>query len=116
MIQLDKTLLKGCVTNILSNAIKYSGDEALIEFDTLITDTRISLTIKDNGIGIPKADQKHLFEAFFRAHNTGNIPGTGLGLNIIARHIRLMNGQVNFKSELNQGTFFTISFPVVQHE
>jgi len=51
-----------------------------------------------------------LFEAFFRAHNTGNIPGTGLGLNIVARYAGLMNGRVEFKSQLNKGTLFTITF------
>jgi two-component system, LuxR family, sensor kinase FixL len=51
-----------------------------------------------------------MFEAFFRAHNTGNIPGTGLGLNIVARYVRLMNGQVEFKSVANHGTSFTITF------
>ena len=70
------------------------------------------ITVKDNGIGIPETDQKHLFEAFFRAHNTGNIPGTGLGLNIVARYTELMNGNVDFKSNVNQGTLFTISFPI----
>ena len=71
------------------------------------------ITVKDNGIGIPESDQKNLFEAFFRAHNTGSIPGTGLGLNIVARYTRLMNGKVNFKSIVNNGTIFTISFPIL---
>ena len=82
-----------------------------IDFNTEINDTHCIITVKDNGIGIPEADQKHLFEAFFRAHNTGTIPGTGLGLNIVTRYAGLMNGSVNFKSEVNQGTLFTISFP-----
>jgi two-component system sensor kinase FixL len=49
--------------------------------------------------------------AFFRAHNTGTIPGTGLGLNIVARYIDLMQGSVNFESHVNEGTTFTINFP-----
>jgi len=73
------------------------------------------IAVKDNGIGIPDSDQKHLFEAFFRAHNTGNIPGTGLGLNIVTRYASLMQGKIEFKSKVNQGTSFTISFPT-QHE
>ncbi|MFD2866471.1 PAS domain-containing sensor histidine kinase [Mucilaginibacter antarcticus] len=111
MVRLDQNLLKNCINNLITNAIKYSGENTFIDFNTEINDDRCLITVKDNGIGIPEADQKHLFEAFFRAHNTGTIPGTGLGLNIVTRYAGLMNGTVDFKSEVNQGTLFTISFP-----
>ncbi|MGZ3763817.1 MAG: PAS domain-containing sensor histidine kinase [Mucilaginibacter sp.] len=110
IITLDQTLLKNCIFNLIANAIKYSGENTFIEFNTEINDHNCIVMIKDNGIGIPDADQKHLFEAFFRAHNTGNIPGTGLGLNIVARYTKLMNGKVDFKSSVNHGTLFTITF------
>ena len=97
---------------MIANAIKYSGENTFIEFNTEITAQECIITVKDNGIGIPDTDQKHLFEAFFRAHNTGNIPGTGLGLNIVARYTSLMNGQIEFSSNINQGTLFTITFPL----
>lgn len=113
MVTLDVNLLKNCIINLVTNAIKYSGEDSFIEFNTEISASGYSVTIKDNGIGIPETDQKHLFEAFFRAHNTGNIPGTGLGLNIVARYAALMNGRVNFQSNLNEGTSFTISFPAL---
>lgn len=109
-VNLDPNLLKNCIINLIANAIKYSGENTFIEFNTEINDRDCIVTIKDNGIGIPDADQKHLFEAFFRAHNTGNIPGTGLGLNIVARYVSLMNGKVDFNSQLNKGTLFTITF------
>ncbi|MGF7039699.1 two-component system sensor kinase FixL [Mucilaginibacter lappiensis] len=108
---LDASLLKNCIINLIANAIKYSGENTFIEFNTEINEAGCHIVIKDNGIGIPEADQKHLFEAFFRAHNTGNIPGTGLGLNIVARYASLMNGTIDFKSNVNHGTLFTISFP-----
>ena len=111
-IRLDQNLLKNCIVNLITNAIKYSGVNTFIGFTTEINERECIITISDNGIGIPEADQKHLFEAFFRAHNTGDIPGTGLGLNIVARYVDLMNGSVNFKSEVNQGTLFTIIFPM----
>ncbi|MFB9843809.1 PAS domain-containing sensor histidine kinase [Mucilaginibacter ginsenosidivorans] len=113
MVRLDRNLLKNCIFNLISNAIKYSGENTFIEFNTEIEAQICRITIKDNGIGIPEADQKHLFEAFFRAHNTGTIPGTGLGLNIVARYTCLMNGEVDFKSQVNQGTLFTLSFPAL---
>ncbi len=111
-VKLDQNLLKTCIINLISNAIKYSGENTFIDFSTEITDTSCLIKIGDNGIGIPEADHKHLFEAFFRAHNTGNIPGTGLGLNIVARYTHLMNGSIGFKSSVNMGAMFTISFPL----
>jgi two-component system sensor kinase FixL len=111
-IKLDQNLLKNCIVNLVNNAIKYSGENSFIGFTTEINQRECIITISDNGIGIPEADQRHLFEAFFRAHNTGNIPGTGLGLNIVARYTHLMNGTIAFKSEINQGTLFTITFPI----
>lgn len=115
-VQLDQALLKNCVINLISNAIKYSGENTFIEFNTELTAKELIVTIKDNGIGIPEDDQKHLFEAFFRAHNTGNIPGTGLGLNIVTRYASLMRGSIKFHSQLNQGTSFNISFPLHEND
>lgn len=112
MVTLDQSLLKNCIINLISNAIKYSGENTFIEFNTELTPESLTIVVKDNGIGIPDSDQKHLFEAFFRAHNTGNIPGTGLGLNIVTRYAGLMNGNIQFESKVNQGTSFTLSFPV----
>lgn len=111
-VRLDQNLLRNCIVNLVNNAIKYSGENTFIGFTTEINKRDCIITISDNGIGIPEADQKHLFEAFFRAHNTGTIPGTGLGLNIVARYTNLMNGKIDFKSDVNQGTLFTITFPM----
>jgi two-component system sensor kinase FixL len=115
LVQMDQALLKNCVINLIGNAIKYSGENTFIEFNTILTASQLTIIIKDNGIGIPENDQKHLFEAFFRAHNTGTIPGTGLGLNIVTRYTELMNGKIHFKSKVDQGTSFTLIFPI-HHE
>jgi len=111
LVKLDKNLLKNCIINLVSNAIKYSGEETEIELSTSITNTMVILNVKDNGIGIPEEDHKNLFEAFFRAHNTGNIPGTGLGLHIVSRYVSLMNGTISFQSAVDEGTLFTIELP-----
>ena len=110
-VVLDQNLLRNCIINLISNAIKYSGENTFIEFNTELTDTECIIIVKDNGIGIPASDHKHLFEPFFRANNTGNIPGTGLGLNIILRYASLMGGKVSFSSLVNQKTIFTLNFP-----
>jgi two-component system sensor kinase FixL len=114
MVKLDQSLLKNCIINLISNAIKYSGEDSFIEFNTEISESQLTVVVKDNGIGIPEGDQKNLFEAFFRAHNTGNIPGTGLGLNIVTRYAGLMNGTIQFQSKVNQGTSFTLTFPIIK--
>jgi PAS domain S-box-containing protein len=110
MVNIDANLLKNCIINLIANAIKYSGENTFIEFNTEITSELFSVTIKDDGIGIPATEQKHLFQAFFRAHNTGSIPGTGLGLNIVDRYIKLMAGKIEFSSKENKGTTFTLIF------
>lgn len=110
VVMLDQNLLKNCMINLINNAIKYSGENTFIEFNTEVNDKQCIVTIKDNGIGIPETDQKHLFQPFFRAHNTGNIPGTGLGLNIVLRYASLMKGELQFESKINKGTTFILSF------
>ena len=110
-VNLDKKLLKHCLVNLISNAIKYSGDNGCIEVTTYIQKTGCHICVKDNGIGIPQADQQRLFEAFFRANNTVNIQGTGLGLNIVKRYTELMNGNISVESKENIGTTFTLCFP-----
>ena len=110
LVHLDQNLLKNCMINLISNAIKYSGENTFIEFNTEINEEGCNVIVKDNGIGIPETDQVYLFEPFFRAHNTGNIPGTGLGLNIVRRYASLMKGTLQFKSIINKETTFILSF------
>jgi PAS domain S-box-containing protein len=113
LITLDQNLIKNSIINLITNAIKYSADTCCIEFTTEINNTHCIIRVKDEGIGIPEEDQQHLFEPFFRAHNTGNIPGTGLGLNIVARYIALMNGTISYVSTINKGTLFTLTFSMI---
>jgi two-component system sensor kinase FixL len=112
-IILDQNLLKNCIVILIDNAIKYSGIKSEIQFYTKINEKNCTIRICDNGIGIPLDDQKHLFEAFFRAHNTGKISGNGLGLSILYRYIDLMKGTVDFRSRINRGTLFTLTFPII---
>ncbi len=107
----DKKLLKNVLFNLISNAIKFSASEGTIYISCQISPSLLKLSVKDNGIGISKADQQHLFERFFRGHNATHIQGTGLGLNIVTRYVELMNGSIDFESEENQGTTFTIIIP-----
>ncbi|MCF3108307.1 PAS domain-containing sensor histidine kinase [Niabella sp. CC-SYL272] len=108
--ELDASLLKHIVMNLVSNASKFSAEDGRIVIETSGAPDQVRLSVKDNGIGISQEDQKHLMERFFRAANAGNIQGTGLGLHIISKYTELMNGTITCVSELNQGTEFIITF------
>ncbi|MDP4666066.1 MAG: ATP-binding protein [Flavobacteriaceae bacterium] len=69
------------------------------------------MSVRDEGIGIPEEEQKHMFERFFRANNATNIQGTGLGLNITKKYIDLMRGSITFNSEEGKGTTFIVAIP-----
>lgn len=108
---LDRNLLKHCLVNLISNAIKYSGDEGLIEISTDIHDGRICISVRDYGIGIPDEDAERLFTAFFRAGNVRDIPGTGLGLNIVKKYTEMMNGTLSYIKPQAAGAEFQLCFP-----
>jgi PAS domain S-box-containing protein len=107
---LDEVFLNHILTNLLSNAIKYSPENSSILFVTNVDNGTLTLRVKDNGIGISAEDQKHLFERFFRASNTGSIKGTGLGLHIVKRYVELLGGTIHVKSAINRGSEFTVEF------
>ena len=97
--------------NLVSNAIKFSPEDKTIEVISAFDIQHLKISVRDSGIGISKEDQQHLFERFFRGHNATHIQGTGLGLNIVLKYLELMNGSIDFKSQENKGTVFTITLP-----
>lgn len=115
-VYLDKQLLKNIINNLLSNAIKYSAEGKRIDFTTQYKNAHLTISVKDRGIGIPDTDKIHMFERFFRARNSINIGGTGLGLNIVKKHVELMNGSVEFISKENEGTTFMVKLPLVTQQ
>lgn len=112
----DKRLLKNILINVLSNAIKFSGEAMPIDITVQSKDQDVEINVTDKGIGISEEDQEHLFTSFFRASNASNIQGTGLGLHIVKRYIDLMNGEVNLHSRLDEGTIVTIIFPLAKND
>ncbi len=108
---LDPGLIRACLVNLLSNAIKYSEEGSFIAM-TASVDQSLRIAVKDQGIGIPKADQQRLFSRFFRASNVGSKQGTGLGLNIVKKYVEIMGGQISFSSEEGKGTTFQINIPI----
>ncbi len=107
---LDLSLIRNIMINLVSNAIKFSPEGSTIKVGSNIGQHDIVITVKDEGLGIPEEDMRHLFERFFRGKNAVNIQGTGLGLHIVSKYVELMEGTISVESELEKGTLFTIKF------
>lgn len=117
MANLDEKLLRSILTNILSNSIRYSHHhQSPIHLRLSKRSGQVTFQICDQGIGIPREDLPHLFEPFRRGKNVSNIPGTGLGLNIVKRFVDLQHGTIKVDSKLNVGTTFKITLPLGWNE
>ncbi|MDX2078891.1 MAG: PAS domain S-box protein [bacterium] len=109
--QFDMRLMRQALTNLISNAIKYSPNKTPVWVELTTHEAQISIIIRDEGIGIPATDIKRLFEPFHRATNVGTIAGTGLGLSIAKQAIELHGGNIAVDSQVGVGTTFTILLP-----
>ncbi|APZ45468.1 PAS domain-containing sensor histidine kinase [Polaribacter reichenbachii] len=107
----DEKIIELALSNLVNNAIKYSSENTIIDLNVYQNETETTFTVNDNGIGIPKNDQKNIFNRYFRAENALLSQGTGIGLNIVKTHIENLNGTISFKSTENIGTTFTIIIP-----
>ena len=112
MVHLDEQLLRSILTNILTNAIHYSAEDSPITFKLYCHKHWVVFQVTDQGIGIPDGDRPHLFEPFKRGQNVSNIPGTGLGLNIVKRFVDLQQGRIEIDSQLEKGTIFRVFLPM----
>lgn len=111
-VKIDGQMLKNVLINLLVNASKYLAEGKEIELTTAVRSERLSITVKDQGIGIPDTDKDNLFISFFRARNTVQVQGTGLGLYIVKRYLDLLEGTITFTSQLDWGTVFTVELPL----
>jgi|GEM_PF-1237628 len=100
----DAVIMRQVITNLVSNAIKYSPDGSEVVVELSDSDECINMIVADHGIGIPEEDIRHLFEPFFRSTNVGKIAGTGLGMPIVKQGIEMHNGIVNVESVVDRGT------------
>ncbi len=113
-IESDPFLLKSILINLISNGLKYSGDQGLVTVSTLMVKDEFQICVNDNGMGIPHAELQNLFTRFFRASNAQEIKGTGLGLHIVSRHVDMLGGRITCESEEGVGTQFCIYLPLKQ--
>lgn len=106
----DPNLMHHILTNLLSNAVRYSPPDSRVTLHLDSTDTAMTITVNDEGIGIPAEDRARLFQPFERGSNVGNIKGTGLGLSIVKRMTELLGGTIALDSSIGAGTSFTLVF------
>ncbi|MEA5427669.1 PAS domain S-box protein [Arcicella lustrica] len=111
LITSNTSFLNHIISNLVNNAFKYSPNAKNPSLELVFAQDTFNLIITDYGIGIPVADQEHLFELFFRANNVLQIEGTGLGLTITKEFTNILGGQISFISTEGKGTSFTLTFP-----
>lgn len=115
-VMVDRNLLKNILTNLVSNAIKFSPEKSVIEINCALSENNLVILVKDSGIGISEEDQQRLFQRFFRATNAGNVQGTGLGLHIVKKYLELIGGSIEMKSSINKGSTFILDIPSTYNE
>jgi len=113
VLRADGEHLRHVFNNLIDNALKYSPDRPLVEITTSNIDEGIVITVKDNGIGISKSNQKKIFDKLYRVHvgNIHNVKGFGLGLSYVKAIVEKHGGSVSVESELRKGSVFRIFLP-----
>lgn len=111
LVNADSKLIRQIISNLISNAIKYSPPASDIIISLEAVDGKIMFSVKDSGVGIPSESIPHLFSWFYRADNVKNIKGTGVGLCIVKECVQLHGGEISIDSQLNIGTTFTVTIP-----
>ncbi|MFB2896010.1 ATP-binding protein [Aerosakkonemataceae cyanobacterium BLCC-F50] len=113
-LEMDINLLRHILTNLISNALKYSPSGSEIQVEVSEFNGMVRFCISDRGIGIPEAEQSRLFQTFSRCSNVGKIQGTGLGLAIVKRCVDLYKGEIYIESKVDIGTKVTVLLPIQQ--
>jgi len=105
----DQSLLRRILTNLLSNATKYSDANVTCQIDTL--DDSVRFQVADQGMGIPPEDLPHIYEPFYRGKNGEFQRGTGIGLYVVERAVTVHGGKIDCETEPDKGTTFTVVLP-----
>jgi two-component system phosphate regulon sensor histidine kinase PhoR len=114
VVPIDEVHFTNVLSNLIDNAIKYSGENLLIKLTTHRTAKHFIIQVQDNGIGMSKETVKRIFEKFYRAHtgNIHNVKGFGLGMSYVKSVIDAHKGKIKVDSILGKGSSFTIQIPV----
>ena len=107
----DRTRIAQAIDNLISNAIKFTPPEGVVELSCHLTELEAVIEVRDSGIGIPADEQAHIFDRFFRSSISGTIPGTGIGLWLVKYVATAHGGSIQVTSEVGQGSTFTMLIP-----
>ena len=109
----DPVHVANVLSNLIENAIKYSGEEVNIDIVVLWNQQGVELTVSDNGFGIAPDERRKVFDKFYRSSHLPDkqIPGIGLGLSYVRQIVEAHHGSVSLRSELGEGTRITINLP-----
>lgn len=110
-LRTDPKLLYHILSNLLTNAVKYLDKDLPIEMEIIDEQSKVSVRVKDYGIGVPEEDLAKLFTPFKRASNVGNRKGTGLGLSIVKRMVDRLGGEIHVESQVGNYTMFMVVLP-----
>ena len=120
LVRVDADKLRQAVTNLLSNAYKYSPRGGAITIDTLPGEhddrPAVGIRVTDRGMGMTPEQASRAFERFYRADASGNIPGTGLGLCLVKEIVEIQGGRVDLQTQAGRGTQVTLWLPLPTHE
>lgn len=116
-VSVDSVHMTNVISNLLDNAIKYSDKTPEIYIETKSNNEFISVSVRDNGIGISKSNQSKVFDKFYRVPtgNVHNVKGFGLGLNYVKKIVEAHKGEINIESEPGKGTVFTFNLPLINN-
>ncbi len=115
IIEFDEKILELVLSNLIHNAVKYSGENTIIDLQVVFENQTLTFKIIDQGIGIPEKEQQFIFKRYFRAENALLDQGTGIGLNIVKSHLENLGGGITFTSKEGQGSIFIVQIPVTNN-
>tara|TARA_R100000541_G_scaffold46136_1_gene53277 strand:+ start:2329 stop:3849 length:1521 start_codon:yes stop_codon:yes gene_type:complete len=116
VVHFDEKILALVLTNLINNAVKYSSENTTVNIIIEQNEDSLKISISDEGIGIPKEEQKHIFNRYFRAENALLNQGTGIGLNIVKTHLENLGGSITFTSIENKGSTFVVTIPITDKD
>ncbi|MCB0037862.1 MAG: response regulator [Anaerolineales bacterium] len=112
VVLIDEKLVQHIITNLVSNALKYSPPDSEVCIQSFVEEGQVIITVQDAGIGIPEEDISKVFEPFFRANNAQSFTGSGLGLALVNQVVNVCQGTIKVSSKVGEGSLFTVKIPL----
>ncbi|MFZ0455478.1 MAG: ATP-binding protein [Ignavibacteriaceae bacterium] len=110
-LYIDKEKMEKIISNLLSNALKFTNDNGHISVSVLMKNSKVEISVEDDGIGISEQDLKNIFNRFYKAKSSSIQEGTGIGLALVKELVEIHFGTISVESRLNEGTKFIIEIP-----